>query len=68
MLYAGAATTNSLNLRYLLEDDLDSAEQVEVPEYISELKSLAALRDDGIITEEEFQKQKTEILRREEAQ
>lgn len=30
--------------------------------YIEELKALAALRDDGIITEAEFQKQKAEIL------
>ena len=33
--------------------------------YIDELKALAALRDDGIINEDEFQKQKAEILERE---
>jgi len=33
--------------------------------YIDELKALAALRDDGIITEDEFQTQKAEILERE---
>lgn len=32
--------------------------------YINELKALATLRDDSIITEEEFQKQKAEILER----
>jgi hypothetical protein len=32
--------------------------------YIDELKALATIRDDGIITEDEFQKQKTEILNR----
>ena len=33
--------------------------------YIDELRALASLRNDGIITEEEFQKQKAEILERE---
>ena len=32
--------------------------------YIDELKELAALRDDGVITEKEVQKKKTEILSR----
>ena len=36
--------------------------------YANELKALEVLRDDGIFTEEEFQKQKAEILRREETQ
>jgi hypothetical protein len=40
-------------------------EKPEIPSYIDELKALASLRDDGIITEEEFQKQKAEILARE---
>ena len=34
----------------------------ETPAYIDELQALATLRDDGIITEEEFQKQKAKIL------
>ena len=33
--------------------------------YIDELRALASLRNDGIITEEEFQEQKAEILARE---
>ena len=33
--------------------------------YIEELQALATLRDDGIITEEEFEKQKAAILARE---
>ena len=33
--------------------------------YINELEALANLRDDGIITEVEFQKQKAKILARE---
>jgi len=32
--------------------------------YIDELRALASLRDDGIISEEEFQKQKAKILSR----
>jgi cytochrome c-type biogenesis protein CcmH/NrfG len=36
--------------------------ETNTPAYIDELKALASLRDDGIITEEEFQKQKAEIL------
>ena len=35
------------------------------PSNASKLKTLESLRDDGIITEEEFQKQKAEILERE---
>ena len=40
-------------------------EEPEIPSYIDELRALASLRDDGIITEEEFQKQRAEILERE---
>ena len=40
-------------------------EESDKPLYIDELKALATLRDDGIITEQEFQKQKTEVLARE---
>jgi hypothetical protein len=32
--------------------------------YLDEIKALATLRDDGIITEDEFQKQKADILAR----
>lgn len=41
----------------------DSGQQErETPAYLQELKELAKLRDAGIITEEEFQQKKTEIL------
>ena len=40
----------------------DDEEESETPAYIAELKALATLRDDGIISEAEFQKQKAEIL------
>jgi len=33
-------------------------------DYINELKELAKLRDDGVITQEEFEKKKEEILNR----
>ena len=56
------------------EEQLASPELISVnlndkepsaPSYIAELKELAALRDDGIITEDEFQKKKADILSRE---
>ena len=56
-----AAQMNSLTLTSVNTNH----EEPEMPSYIDELKALAALRDDGIITEEEFQKQKAEILERE---
>ena len=40
-------------------------QKLDKSSYIDELKALAALRDDGILTEEEFQKQKAEIMERE---
>jgi hypothetical protein len=56
-----------LDLRYLSEEDSDveeESEEASPTSYIDELKALAELRDDGIITEDEFQKQKADILAR----
>jgi hypothetical protein len=58
--------SKKIDLRYL-SDELDEEEQQEqevVPSYIAELKALANLQDEGIISEEEFQRKKTEILER----
>ena len=45
------------------EDATDTDQnKPETPTYIAELKALVTLRDDGIISEAEFQKQKAEIL------
>jgi len=45
--------------------EISDSNRFDRPHYTDELKALATLRDDGIITEEEFQKQKAEILERE---
>lgn len=42
-------------------------EESEVLSYIDELNALAKLRDDGILTEEEFKQQKAKVLARENA-
>jgi len=45
------------------EDATDTDQKKpETPTYLNELKALATLRDDGIISEAEFQKQKAKIL------
>jgi hypothetical protein len=54
-----------IDLRYLSESDDEDEEESEIPSYIAELKALAKLRDDGILTEDEFQKQKAKILEKE---
>ena len=45
-------------------DDQDEADEtyVEEPDYIDELERLAGLKEKGIITEEEFQAKKKELL------
>jgi hypothetical protein len=45
----------------LAEEDTGEAD-VGAPDYIQELRELAKLRDEGILSEEEFQKKKKEIL------
>jgi hypothetical protein len=45
--------------------DNSDSNQPAPSSYIEELKALVTLRDDGIITEEEFQKQKSKILENE---
>jgi len=64
---AGFANTSSSEQKELLTSTTESydSNQSAHPSYIDELKALATLRDDGIITEDEFQKQKSEILERE---
>ncbi len=41
---------------------IEQEEEVEEGDYTQELEKLAALRDKGIITEEEFQAKKTKLL------
>jgi hypothetical protein len=43
----------------------ENNEKLDTSSYLDELKALGTLRDDGIITEDEFQKLKAEILDRE---
>ena len=72
----GAKTESSQVNPFLDKQEELRTSVVENPEsansgsstYTNELKALEVLRDDGIFTEEEFQKQKAEILRREETQ
>lgn len=45
-----------------LSDNSPEQQKPTTPSYINELKELAKLRDDGILTEEEFQRKKQEIL------
>jgi len=45
--------------------DKTDSKKLATPLYIEELRALSKLRDDGIITEDEFQKQKAEIFARE---
>jgi hypothetical protein len=65
--------TNVANYFKCDQSDLASPELIAVTfkddeqktlSYIDELKELAALRDDGIITEDEFQRKKAEVLAR----
>jgi len=51
----------AVNLNTPIELKSDSSDS---PSYIEELKGLAELRDQGVITEEEFQQEKSEILSR----
>lgn len=46
----------------LSREDLGQPTAVEARSYLQELRGLAALRDDGVITEEEFQAKKAKIL------
>jgi len=51
------------NLKNLAEAFVDSDQnEPEMPSYINELKELAILRDEGIITENEFQLKKSQLL------
>ena len=57
-----------IDLRYLSDDDSDAegkSEGADNASYIDELIALGKLRDDGILTEAEFQKQKAKVLARE---
>ena len=57
-----------IDLRYLSDDDSDAegkGEGVDNASYIDELIALGKLRDDGILTEAEFQEQKAKVLARE---
>jgi hypothetical protein len=64
-----SAAMNDLNIQPQPLDDNDQAalttveEQPESePDYIEELEKLAALRDQGIITDEEFEAKKAQLL------
>lgn len=66
-----AAAMDELNIEVLEDDNqagdqyVDAApadESVDGPDYIDELKQLADLKDQGIITEEEFQAKKAQLL------
>ncbi|MBZ0142993.1 MAG: SHOCT domain-containing protein [Rhodocyclaceae bacterium] len=46
----------------LSRKERDQSSISESPSYLQELRSLAALRDEGVITEEEFQTKKSQIL------
>jgi len=55
----GVAKVSMIAFKYV---EAKQEKESDTPSYIDELKALAALKDEGIITEEEFQKQKAEIL------
>jgi hypothetical protein len=52
----------SVNLNGSVNVDNVDVETPVIPSYITELKELATLRDNGVITEAEFQSEKAEIL------
>ena len=58
----GVAKASMVAFKYV---EVEQNKESKQTSYVDELKALATLRDDGIITEDEFQRQKAEILARE---
>ena len=62
----GELTLPGLEPAETSDDQTDGSEESSV-DYIEELRQLAELRDQGILTEEEFQERKKQVLERQEA-
>jgi hypothetical protein len=61
-LIIGAAVGSAAARRNTADDSAQAPAQVDQSEVIAELEKLAELKDRGILTEDEFQAKKQEIL------